>query len=111
MPDPLRNAVAAEVAQDDPYDIAARDPGDAAAPMGRRPGLVAPADGGGRVGVARGRTGVEELGGSELAVEDVAADEAVLLLHRVRPDHLAVQHRVGEPWRDGLHASHDPVGV
>ena len=47
----------------------------------------------------------------ELAVEDVAADQAPLLLHLVRPDHLAVQHGVGEPGRELVVAGDHAVGV
>ena len=50
---------------------------------GRRWGAV--------VGVARRRPHVEQLLGRELAVEDVAADQPVLLLHLVRADDVAVR--------------------
>ena len=48
----------------------------------------------------------------QLAVEDVAADQPVLVLHLVRADHLAVQDRVGEaraPPRPS--GATTPVGV
>jgi hypothetical protein len=54
---------------------------------------------------------VEHLAQAQLAVEDVATDEPVLLLHLVRADDLPVQHGVGEPGRDGLHPRDDPVRV
>ena len=47
----------------------------------------------------------------QLAVEDVAADEAIGVLHVVRPDHLAVHDRVLEVGRQlGVAVDH-PVGV
>jgi hypothetical protein len=54
---------------------------------------------------------VEHLPKRKLSVEDVPADQPVLLLHLVRPDHLPVQHRIGEPRRDFLHPGEYPVGV
>ena len=56
--------------------------------------LVEAADRRAVVGVAGRGPHVEQLRRRELAVEDVAADQAVGVLHVVRADHLAVQDRV-----------------
>src|ERR1044071_788561 len=58
-------------------------------------------------GGARG----EELVGGELAVEDVAADQAVGGLHLVRADDLAVEDRGGEARGELLEPRDQPVGV
>ena len=79
--------------------------------MRRAARLVQAGDRRAEVGVAGRGPHVEQLVGRQLAVEDVAADEAVLVLHLVRPDHLAVQDRVGEAGRDRVDARDDPVGV
>src|SRR5918995_7533667 len=85
----------AEVLLDLADHVAAGNAGDPAAAVGGRPGLVEAADRGAVVGVAGGRAGVEQLAGRQLAVEDVAADQPVLVLHLVGADHLAEQDRVG----------------
>ena len=54
---------------------------------------------------------MEQLIHRELAVEDVAADQAELLLHVVGPDHLAVDHRVAEVRRQRRVAVDRAVGV
>jgi len=54
---------------------------------------------------------VEQLTRRQLAVEDVAAEQAVLVLHLVRPDHLPVQDRSRESRRNLLDAGDHPVGV
>src|SRR5262249_49256998 len=65
----------------------------AAAGVRRRAAVVQAADRRPVVGVPGRRAHVEELLERELAVEDVAADEAVLLLHLVGADDVAVQDR------------------
>ena len=70
-----------------------------------------PGDRRAEVGVAGRGPHVEHLVGRELAVKDVAADEAVLVFHLVRPDHLPVQDRRREAGRDRLDAGDDPIGV
>ena len=77
----------------------------------RRRALVQALDRRRVVGVAGRRTHVEQLLGRELAVEDVAADQAVVLLHLVRADHLAVDDRLLEVRRELVVAVDDPVGV
>ena len=67
-----------------PGRLPAGDAADAAAGVGRRAGVVQPGDRRAVVGVARRRPHVEQLLERELAVEDVAADQAVLVLHLVR---------------------------
>src|SRR5258708_37444732 len=71
--------------------LPAGDAADATASVGRRAAVVQAADGSAVVGVAGSRAHVEELLKGELAVEDVAADQAVLLLHLMGPDDVAVQ--------------------
>src|SRR5262249_56252793 len=74
-------------------------PGDAAhaaARVGGRAGVVQPGHGGAVVRVAGGRAHVEELLQRQLAVEDVAADQAVLVLHVVGADDVGVQDRALE---------------
>ena len=80
-------------------------------PWVAEPAWYRPRDRGAEVGVAGRRAQVEQLVGRQLAVEDVAADEAVLVLHLVRADDLAVQDRVGEAGRDLLDRRDDAVGV
>ena len=75
------------------------------------PGLVQPAHRRAQVRVAGRGPGVEHLAQAQLAVEDVPPDQPVLLLHLVRPDHLAVQDRAGEPGSHRLHPGDHPVGV
>ncbi len=65
------------VGADLPDDIAAGDPGHAAAAVGGRARLVQAADRGAQVGVPGGRPGVVHLAQAELAVEDVPADQPV----------------------------------
>src|SRR5450755_1539790 len=79
------------VGEDLAHDVAARNAGDPAAAMGGRAGLVKAPDRGAQVRVARSGPGVAHLAERQLAVEDVPAHQAVLLLHLVWPDHLAVQ--------------------
>ena len=81
------------VALDLAHRLEGRDAGDPAASVGGRSGLVETGDRGAEVGVAGGRAEVEQLVGRQLAVEDVAADQAVLVLHLVRTDHGPVQDR------------------
>ena len=57
---------------------------------------------------SRRRDAVEQLPGGQLAVEDVAADEAVRVLHVVRADHLPVQDRRREAGRDLLQLARSP---
>jgi hypothetical protein len=101
----------AAVGQDVADGVAARDPGDPAAAVRGGPGLVEAVHRGAEVGVPRGGAGVEHLAQAQLAVEDVAADEAVLPLHLVRGDDLPVQHGTGEAGRYGLQPRDHPVGV
>jgi hypothetical protein len=54
---------------------------------------------------------VEELGRGQLPVEDVAADEAVLVLHLVRPITCRCRIVSVNPWRDRLDPGDDAVGV
>ena len=54
---------------------------------------------------------MEQLLGRELAVEDVAADEVVVVLHLVRADHLAVQDRLLEVRGELVVPVDDPVRV
>jgi len=63
------------VGADLPDDIAAGDPGHAAAAVGGRARLVQAADRGAQVGVPGGRPGVVHLAQAELAVEDVPAHQ------------------------------------
>ena len=63
------------------------------------------------VGVTGRRSHVEQLIHGQFAVEDVAADQAELLLHVVRPDHLAVDHGVAEVRRQRGVAVDRAVGV
>ena len=63
------------------------------------------------VGVAGRRPHVEQLLGRELAVEDVAADQPVVVLHLVRADHLPVDDRLLEVRRELGVAVDDAVGV
>ena len=98
------------VGQDLVHRVAPRDPGDPAAAVGGRTGLVQAPDRGTEVRVAGGGTGVEHLAQAQLAVEDVATHEPVLLLHLMRADDLPVQHRVREPGSDRLHPRDHPVG-
>jgi hypothetical protein len=53
---------------------------------------------------------VEELLQRQLAVEDVAADQPVLLLHLPGAEHLAVQDRPGAGWGELGVAGDHPVG-
>ena len=87
------------------------DAGDAAAAVRRAARLVEAGDRRAEVGVAGRGPHVEHLVGRQLAVEDVAADQPVLVLHLVRPDHLPVQDRVGEAGRDRVDAGDHAVGV
>ena len=103
--------VVAPVGEDLPDDVAARDSRDPAATVRRRTRLVQPFHGGTQIGVPGCRAAVEHLAGRQLTVEDVPADEAVLVLHRVRADHLPAHDRVGEPGRQRLHARGQPVRV
>src|SRR5439155_15548786 len=68
----------------------------AAARVGGRAGVVQAGHGGAVVGVAGRRAHVEELLQRQLAVEDVAADQAVLVLHLVGADDVGVQDRALE---------------
>src|SRR5216683_7481390 len=76
------------VGQDLAGHVAARDAGNSATPVRRRARLVKPAQRGSEVRVACRGPGVEHLAHRQLAVEDVAADQPVLLLHLVRSDDL-----------------------
>src|SRR5215469_18952727 len=71
------------VGEDLPYHIAPGNPGDPASPVRPRAGLVEALHRRAQVRVARRRAGVEHLPYRQLAVEDVAADQAVLPLHEV----------------------------
>src|SRR6188472_1844285 len=66
------------------------DAADTAAAVRGGAGVVEAGDRGAVVGVPRRGAHVEQLLGRQLAVEDVAADEPVLLLHLVRADDVAV---------------------
>src|SRR6516162_5908510 len=90
------------VGEDLPYHVAPGNPGDPAASVCRRAGLIEALHRRAQVRVACRRARVEHLPYRQLAMEDVAADQAVLPLHEVRPDDLPVQHRGGEPGRDGV---------
>src|SRR3954471_1023397 len=96
------------------HDLARRvesgDTGDATAAVRRAARLVQPRDRRAEVGVPGRGSHVEELVGGELAVEDVAADQAVLVLHLERPDHLPVEDRVPKTGRDRVDAVDDTVG-
>src|SRR5215217_7040958 len=81
----------APVAPDLPHTVVRRDGADATTGVGGRRGLVEAPDRGPVICVTGSRPHVEELLGRELAVEDVAPDEPYILLHVVRPEHLAVQ--------------------
>ena len=88
--------------------------GDAADPAaGVRGGarVVEARDRGAVVGVPGRRAHVEQLLERELAVEDVAADQAVLLLHLVGPDDVAGDDRVAEAGRHLVVEVDHPVGV
>src|SRR5690349_4645155 len=74
------------VGQDLVNRVAARDPGDPSAAVCRGTGLVQATDRRAEVRVAGRGTGVEHLAQAQFAMEDVAADEPVFLLHLVRPD-------------------------
>ena len=89
----------------------ARDAADAAAGVRRRARVVEPGDRGAVVGIARRRAHVEQLLERQLAVEDVAADQAVLVLHLVGPDDVAVQDRRLEVRRHLVIEVDAPVGV
>src|SRR5260370_22581132 len=68
------------VGEDLAHDVAAGYAGDAASAVGGRPGLVQAADRGAQVGVAGRGPGVAPLAQAQLAVDDVPADQPVLLL-------------------------------
>src|SRR3954471_9572838 len=73
--------------------------------------VVEPCDRRAVVGVTGSRPHVEQLLHRQLAVEDVATDEAVLVLELVRPDDVAVQDRALDVGRDlGVAVDH-PVGI
>ncbi len=91
--------------------VVRRDAGDAAAGVRGAGALIQAADRRAVVRVARRRPHVEELLRRQLAVEDVAADQAPLVLHVVRADHLAVQDAVREPGRQLVVAGDHAVGV
>src|SRR6266487_6448410 len=101
----------AAVGEDLADHVAPGDAGDAAAAVRGRSGLIQAAQRRAQVGIARGRPGVEHLPHRQLTVEDIAADQAVLLLHLMRADHLAVQHRLREARRDLIHPGDHPVRV
>src|SRR4029078_3334463 len=85
--------------------------GDAAAGVCGRRALVQT---GNRCPVVRipGRgTHVEQLLGRQLAVKDVATDQAVLLLPLERPDDLPRDHRFAEARGELVVAVDDAVGV
>ena len=103
--------VALRVLQDPAGAEQSGDAGDPAAAVGGRRALVEPPDRRGEVGVARRRAHVEELVGGELAVEDVPADQAVLVLHLVGPDDLAVDDGLLEVGGQVVVAVDHPVGV
>src|SRR5829696_7773400 len=86
-------ALPAPVAPDLPHAVVRRDGAHPAAGVGCRRGLVEAPDRGPVIRVTGGRPHVEELLGRKLPVEDVAPDEPDVLLHVVRPEHLAVQDR------------------
>src|SRR5664279_5804994 len=77
----------APVPEDLARRIAAGQGGHATARVGRRAALVETLERRPVVGVAGRRAHMEELVEGQLAVEDVAADQAVLVLHVVRADH------------------------
>ena len=91
--------------------LPAGDAADAAATVGGRAGVVEAGDGRAVVGVAGRGPHVEQLLGRQLAVEDVAADQAVLLLHLVRADDVAVGDRRREAGRHLVVEVDQPVGV
>ena len=91
--------------------LPAGDAADAAAPVGGGAAVVEAGDRRAVVGVAGRGPHVEQLLGRQLAVEDVAADQAVLLLHLVRTHDVAVGDRGGEPGRDLVVEVDQPVGV
>jgi hypothetical protein len=68
----------AAVGADRPDGVVAGDAADAATAVGGGAGLVEPGDRAAVVGVAGRRAEVEELLQRQLAVEDVAADQAAL---------------------------------
>lgn len=74
-------------------------------PWVAEPAWVQVADRGAQVGVPGGRPGVVHLAQAELAMEDVPADQPVILLHLVRADHLPVPDR---PISAGLGAPPAP---
>src|SRR5579875_868113 len=82
-----------------------------AAGVGRRTGVVEARDRCPVVGVARRGPHVEQLLERQLAVEYVAADEAVLLLHLVRPDDIAMRDRGRDVRRDGGVRLDHAIGV
>ncbi len=63
------------------------------------------------VGIAGRRAHVEHLVGREFTVEDVPADEPVLVLHLGGPDDLPVQDRIRESGRDRVDACDDSICV
>jgi hypothetical protein len=73
--------------------------------------LVQAGDRGAEVGEARGGPHVEHLVGRQLAVKDVAADQAVLVLHLIRADDVGVQDRGLEVRRHLVVELDHPVGV
>ncbi len=87
------------------HGVHSGDAGDTATTVGRTARLVEAGDRRAEVGVPGRGPHVEELTGRQLTVEDVAAHQAVLVLHLVGTDHLPVQDRIGEAGCDGVDAA------
>src|SRR5215210_4138267 len=104
-------ALPAPVAPDLPHAVVRRDGAHPTAGVGGRGGLVEALYRGAVVRITGSRPHVEELLGGELAVEDVAPDEPDVLLHVVRPEHLAVQDRPLQVRRQLTVAVDHPVRV
>ena len=104
-------ATALAVGDRGPGRLPAGDAAHAAARVGGGAGVVQAGDGRPVVRVAGRRAHVEQLLQGQLAVEDVAADQAVLVLHLVGADDVAVQDRRLEVRRQLVVAVDHPVGV
>src|SRR4029450_5202770 len=85
--------------EDAPTSQVPSNPGHATTAVRRRRALVEAAERRAEIGVAGGGPQMEELIRGQLAMEDVPADEPVVVLHLVRPDDLPVQDRAFEVRR------------
>src|SRR5712691_10274185 len=100
-----------EVFEDLAGRVAAVDTADPAARMGTRAAEIQSLDRRSIIGVAGDRSPGKELIQREVAVHDVAADQAVFLLHVVRSEHLAMLDRALEVASKARIPIDDAIGV